>query len=77
MKYEAIDKYRKQHSVKLMCKVLKVKEVSYYRWKKSQEKRAEKRIKELFVVAEVERIFNESDKTYGYRAIKEALKRKI
>ncbi len=76
MKYEAIDKYRKQHSVKLMCKVLKVKEVSYYRWKKSQEKRAEKRIKELFVVAEVERVFNESDKTYGYRAIKEALKRK-
>ena len=76
MKYEAIEKYRKQHSVKLMCEVLNVLEASYYRWKKSQEKREKKQIGELKIVAEVEKIFNESDKTYGYRVIKEALKQK-
>ena len=76
MKYEAIDKYRKQYSVNRMCKILNVKEVCYYRWKKSQEKRNNKRIKELLIVAEVKKVFNESDKTYGYRTIKEALKHK-
>ena len=76
MKYEAIDIYRKQYSVNRICIILNVKEVSYYRWKKSIEKRNNKRIKELLIVAEVEKVFNERDKTYGYRTIKEALKHK-
>jgi len=49
---------------------------NYYRWKQYQKKREEKREKELGVVLLIEGVFIESDKTYGYRAIKKALEQK-
>ena len=76
MKYEAIEQKSSEFSVKKMCEVLELEPSNYYRWKKNKEKRHEKQRKELLIVHEIEKIFEESNRTYGYRVIREALKKK-
>lgn len=74
MKYEAISKYSSTFSVRKMCKVLELDSSNYYRWKRAEEKRKQKISDELKLVKQVEKVFNDSDKTYGYRAMQSALK---
>ena len=75
MKYEAIEKYSSEFSVKRMCKVLELVPSNYYRWKRNKEKKQEKQKEELQLVRKIEEIFKESHKTYGYRVIREVWKR--
>ena len=56
-----------------MCETLGVKSQNYYRWKMQERKREEKRLAEIPLINRIEKIFNDSDKTYGYRAIKREL----
>lgn len=70
MKYEAIQKFGSEHSVRKMCQVLELNESNYYRWIRRQKQRAEKEALYQEQVKQVERVFEESDRTYGYRAIK-------
>ncbi len=56
-----------------MCETLGVKSQNYYRWKIQERKREEKRLAEIPLINRIEKIFNDSDKTYGYRAIKREL----
>lgn len=76
MKYEAISRNSAKFPVKKMCEVFGLHVTNYYRWKQYQRKREEKREKELSLVRLIEGVFLESDKTYGYRAIKKALEQK-
>lgn len=75
MKYEAIEQYSKKFTVKKMCKVLEINSSNYYKWKRNRKKNEEKVKKELELVIKIEKIFNESDKTYGYRSIQASLKK--
>lgn len=69
MKYEAIYEYSSEFSVKKMCEVLEIKTSGYYRWRQSEVKRNIAKGKELMLIRKVEKTFNDSDKTYGYRTV--------
>lgn len=73
MKYEAISKYSSTFSVRKMCKVLALNPSNYYRWKRAEDKRKQRIFDELKLVKQVEKVFKDSDKTYGYRAMQRAL----
>lgn len=77
MKYEAISRLTKKFSVVKMCEILGVKRQNYYRWIRQERKNKEKHIKELSIINKIEEIFNDSDKTNGYRAIKRKLKKRV
>lgn len=76
MKYEAISRLTKEFSVVKMCETLGVKTQNYYRWIQQESKNKKKHIKELSIINKIEEIFNDSDKTYGYRAIKKEIEEK-
>lgn len=76
MKYEAISKLIKEFSVVKMCRALGVKPQNYYRWIQQERKNKEKHVKQLSIINRVEEIFNDSDQTYGYRAIKKEIEEK-
>ncbi len=73
MKYEAINSHSSTFSVRKMCKALELHPSSYYRWKRTEQKRKSKMKEELELVRQVEKVFKDSDKTYGYRAMQRAL----
>ena len=73
MKYEAIELHSAEFNVKKMCQVLGVKAPNYYRWKRNKLKKSSKFFIELRDIKIIEKIFLESDKTYGYRAVKKQL----
>ena len=73
MKYEAISHSSSLYSVRKMCRVLGLNPSNYYRWIKNEEMRKIRMEEERTLVRRVEQIFKESDKTYGYRAMKKAL----
>ena len=75
MKYEAIEQHSKRFTVKKMCKVFKVNPSNYYRWKRNKKKKEDKTREQIKVVCQIEKIFRESDKTYGYSAIQAELKK--
>lgn len=75
MKYEAIVKNSSEFSAEKMCNVLGLEASNYYRWKRNQEKREKKHQEELRLIYRIEEILIKSDRTYGYRVIKEALKK--
>ncbi len=56
-----------------MCETLGVKSQNYYRGRIQESKREEKRLAEILLIKRIEKIFNDSDKTYGYRVIKREL----
>ena len=76
MKYEAISRLTKKFSVVKMCEILGVKRQNYYRWIRQERNNKEKHIKELSIINKIEEIFNDSDKTNGYRAIKKEVEEK-
>ena len=76
MKYEAIEQYKKHFTVKKMCRVFGINPSNYYRWKRNKRKKEDKTREQIKVVCQIEKIFKESDKTYGYRAIQAELKKK-
>lgn len=75
MKYEAIEQCSHTFAVKKMCKVLGVNASNYYRWRRNRKKNEANVKRELELVIKIEKIFKESDRTYGYRAIHACLKR--
>lgn len=76
MKYEAIQSFSSEFSVRRMCEVLGLNERNYYRWKNYQKKKKEKEEQYQKLIKLVEEIFESSDRTYGYRAIKAELNAK-
>lgn len=74
MKYEAIKELSSEFPVKKMCKTLELDSANYYRWIKNRKKAEEKLEKEKELIKQLEKIFEESGQTYGYRVMKEALK---
>lgn len=73
MKYEAILAFSQDHSVKRMCEVLGLDARNYYRWKSYQKNRKDREIEYQKLVARIEKVFESSDRTYGYRAISKEL----
>jgi len=76
MKYEAIKEYSHIFDVKKMCEVLGVKRGSYYSWIRNEGRRNERRAAEQKDIAEIEMVFEASDRIYGYRNIAMELKEK-
>ena len=76
MKYEAISRLKREFPVVRMCETLGVRSQNYYRWVRQETKSKERHIKELTIINKIEQIFNDSDKTYGYRAIKKEIEEK-
>lgn len=74
MKYEAIEAYSNQFEVKKMCKCLGLQPANYYRWKRNQKEKNKKRFDELKEIKLIEKVFEDSKRTYGYRKIWEALR---
>lgn len=73
MKYEAIQAFSSEFSVRRMCEALELDERNYYRWKSCQKKKKAKEEQYQRLVKLVEEVFEESDRTYGYRTIKAEL----
>lgn len=73
MKYEAIMELSSVFSVRKMCKALGLREGNYYKWKYQRDKRLNKKSTELVLIKQIEDIFIESKKTYGYRKIHKVL----
>lgn len=73
MRYEAMQSLTDQHSVRKMAKVLGIKEAAFYQWRRRQTKVAEKQQAQRELTAKVRRVFEESDCTYGYRKMTQAL----
>ena len=75
MKCEAIYAHSPNYSVRKMCKSLGVHENQYYRWIRAAEKRRKRREAEQYLVDEVVKQFEASNKIYGYRNLwKEVVK---
>lgn len=75
MKYEAIRTYSPEHSVRKMCKVLGLKEASYYQWLWRLEKNDIKREKELILLNKIKEVFVANKEVYGYRKMQKALRK--
>lgn len=71
MKFESILEYSTRFDVKKMCEVLGVNRSSYYRWLKRQKNREERNLREK---RDIEKVFNDSDRIYGYRNVTRELK---
>ena len=75
MKYEAIEANSSIFDVKRMCITLGLKPQNYYRWKRQQEKQTEKNVQELQDIRRIKKVFEASDRIYGYRRIKNSWSR--
>jgi len=73
MKYEAILENSRDFKIVNMCRYLGVKPQNYYRWKRTRQKAAEKRIALQPLIRKIEQVFNDSRKTYGYRTVQREL----
>ena len=73
MKYEAVESNSSMFDVKKMCAVLGLRPQNYYRWRRQQEKQSEKKKQELQDIRRIKKVFEASDRVYGYRKIKKQL----
>lgn len=76
MKYEAISLLTSEHSVRKMCKVLKVKERGFYRWRDQEARRKDRKEREVWLVNTVREIFYEYKEIYGSTKIRKELIKK-
>jgi len=67
MKYEAIKAYSQEFSVVKMCKVLGLAQSAYYQWKRREDDREKKREVERELIEYMRSIFDDNNKSYGYR----------
>ena len=74
MKCEAIFANSSGYSVRKMCQAMGVKESSYYQWKHGQKRRDERIAAEKEEMMPVQQVFEETNRTYGCRRIKQALR---
>ena len=74
MKCEAIFANSSGYSVRKMCQAMGVKESSYYQWKHGQKRRDERIAAEKEEMMQVQQVFEETNRTYGCRRIKQALR---
>jgi len=73
MKYEAIMANRSEFSVVKMCKALGIKQSGFYQWVKGDQHRQAKVRAKLVLIHQIEKAFEESKKTYGYRRLSRIL----
>lgn len=73
MKYEFIETYHSEFAVIRMCKVLKVFERGYYRWRK--QKKSKRELEDEILVQEIRKIHKESKETYGPTRIQTMLEK--
>jgi transposase InsO family protein len=57
----------------MMARVLGVKESAYYQWRKRHQAAQERRSQEVLLVKTLRAVFDESEQTYGYRKMVNAL----
>jgi transposase InsO family protein len=76
MKCEAMDSLTSNFTVRRMCKVLGVRESTYYQWKKQEHRRIERRKQEESIVKKVIDAFEINDRTYGTIRLKRYLESK-
>ena len=74
MKCEAIFANSSDYSVRKMCKALGLKEGSYYQWKRGQKRRDERIAAEKEDIKQMQQVFEESNRIYGCRRMKQALR---
>lgn len=63
MKYEFIRKHKSEHSIKRLCRILKVSSSGYYAWDKRPESQHKKEDRKLSIV--IKEIFDKSKRRYG------------
>lgn len=73
MKYEAISANRSEFSVVKMCKALGIKQSGFYQWLKGDRRRQAKARAKLTLIHQIEKAFEESKRTYGYRRLSRVL----
>ena len=76
MKYEAIERYRQDHSVGKMCRTLELAESAYYQWRRRKEAQEKKRAEEEPLIETIRKVFDENRQSYGYRKMGTALEDK-
>lgn len=73
MRYAAMERIIKEHSVRKMARVLGVKESAFYQWRRRERIMENRRIDQGRLIDEVRRVFDASRQTYGYRKMTSAL----
>jgi putative transposase len=71
MKNAFIQKGSTEHSTQQLCKMMTVSRSRYYEWRKPAENQREREEKRLMPM--IQRIFDDSRQTYGYRRVKDEL----
>jgi putative transposase len=74
VKYAFIEGERHNHSIVLMCKVIRVSRSGFYKWKEDRDKKRRERNQRLLKV--IKEIFEGSRRTYGVRRVHAELKRR-
>lgn len=74
MKFKFIDNHRNEFSILRMCRVLEVKRVSYYAWRRRP--RSKRSIENIWLLSEIKAIHEESHKTYGSPRICQTMKKR-
>ena len=75
MKCEAIYMNSPIYSVRKMCRALGLKEAAYYNWRRAEARRRQRIKNEEGYIREVQKVFKDSNCTYGCRRIREALQK--
>lgn len=73
IRFKFIRNHRTEYSVKRMCRVLKVRRSSYYKWKNKQAARRQKVPDDAVVGARLRTVFREEHGLYGAKRIAAAL----
>jgi putative transposase len=73
MKYEAINTYSREHSVRKMCQILNLAEGAYYQWVKRKAAKEAKQAQARVTLEKVREVFEQSRRVYGYRRMQRAL----
>jgi len=73
MKYEAISASRSEFSVVKMCNALGIKQSGFYQWRKGDHRRQAKAKEKRVIIHLIEKAFEESKRTYGYRRLSRVL----
>jgi putative transposase len=74
MKCLFIKKHNSEFSVKKMCQTFAVTRSAYYDWLKRPISNCAK--KDMALIKQIKKIFDESDSTYGHRRIRKELRKK-
>ncbi|QOR46156.1 IS3 family transposase [Trueperella pecoris] len=74
IRFQFVDDYRTEHSVKRMCRVLKLNRSSFYKWANTRETRQKCMYSDALVGAKIKTIFDDEHGLYGAKRIAASLK---